>query len=247
MIIRKIENENPLLILIHGGNSSESEWDDVINDLSKNYSLWIPTLSGHGQDEGPYTSIYDNASSLLEEAKKHYVHAKVIARGLGAQVAIRMMEYDKDFLTHVILESPLCIKTGLLKWMLLFNAKISYEPKEGQMEKKKFISMLKDNSSFILQQSIVEFNGEVLIMYASGEDKLISKSASYLDEYLMHSKILSLPYQHNMGLSHRDELLSYWLKFLRDEPLDEDDENKNEEENVDINEENIDEDKKGEE
>lgn len=226
MKIRKIENGLPLLILIHGGNSSPKEWDDAIEDLSKDYSLWIPTLSGHGDDEGPYTSIYDNALTLLNEAKESYEHGKVIARGLGGQVALRMMEYDQDFLTHVVLESTLCIRTGYLKWMLVMNAKLFYEQKEGQMDKKNFIRMIKDNSSFVLQQSIVDFQGKVLAMYAKGEDKLMAKSASYIDEYVVNSTILSLPYQHGMGVSHREEILEYWKKFLNDEPLEDIDKDK---------------------
>ncbi len=232
MEIKKIESDKPLLILLHGGNSSGEEWNDLIDTFKEDYSLWIPTFSGHGHDENGYTSIYENAEELYHLAKEKYSSVKVIGRGLGGQVALRMMEFDKDFISHVILESCLCVPTGLLKWMLVFNAKVSYYPKEGQMNKKNFIKMIKDNSSFMLQQSIVDFEGKALILYASDEDKLMKKSASYLKEYLKNSKLIELPYGHGMGLTHRDELLEYWKPFLNDE-LDLEDENNNEnEENI---------------
>ena len=231
MKIERYDSNKPLLILLHSGNSSEAEWEDGKEKWKENYSLWIPTISGHGKDEGPYTSIYENAEELLKLVKEQYQEAKIIARGLGAQIAIQMMEMDPKYFTHAILESPLCVPTGLLKWMLSISAKISYYPKSGEMEKKKFIRMLKDNSSFLLQESIKDFEGKALIFYSVSEDKLIKKSVQYLEGYMKNSQVLSFPYPHGMGISHRDELLPIWEAFLKDEPIQKEEKNENIDEN----------------
>ncbi len=183
----------PLLILIHGGNSTKEEFDDIFPILEKNFSIWIYTISSHGKDcNNPYTSIYNNAEELLKKVSEKYETCYVYGRALGSQIAIEMALQSPKVVTKIILESPLCVMTFFMKHIFRIHESMSYKPNEedvknGKMlSKENFVRMVKDNLTYALDTRVQQFTGDILIFYSQSEDKLIKKSIKMLKTYVQN-------------------------------------------------------------
>lgn len=64
-IYYEIHGNGPPLLLLHGFTVSSKVWDDLVEDLSKNYKLIIPDLRGHGNSTNP-SQIYTNKTSAKD-------------------------------------------------------------------------------------------------------------------------------------------------------------------------------------
>ena len=222
MVVEKIINENkPLLVLIHGGNSSPSEWKEHVEALKDNFSLWLITIPGHGKDHtSPYEAIRVNAVNFLNEIKKEYNECYVYGRGLGGQIAVAMCLEDGNFVKKAIFESTLCITAGLLTFAFRLNSRLSYRPNIEDVEKglclskQNYALMVRDNTAFALDNRVNECNTSVYVLYSENDDKLISKSADHLCGYFKNSTRAKYQFGHHLGITHFKEIFPSLEEFL---------------------------------
>lgn len=216
MVIEKIVNDNkPLLVLIHGGNSSPSEWKEYKEALKEHFSLWLFTIPGHGEDSNSqYEAIRTNAVNFLNEIKKEYKECYVYGRGLGAQIAIAMCLEDGDFVKKAVFESALCVTAGI--WTLPFRIKSAfYKPTgENSLSKQNYMLMVRDNTAFTLDNRVNECKTNVYVLYSDNDDKLIRSSADVLCGYFKNPTRASYSYGHHLGITNFNDIYPNLLSFL---------------------------------
>ena len=224
MVIEKIKNDDkPLIVLLHGGNSTASEWDKHVEVLKEHFSIWLFHIPGHGKDkDSRYEPIRYNAENLINEIKKEYDYCYVYGRGLGGQIAISMMLEDGNFIKKAVIENPLCIDMGLMKFPFRMAMTSSYNPSLEAIEnglmlsKDKFKLMVRDNTSFVLDKRIYDSKSKLYVLHAEKVDKFIITSADYLCGIIKDSIRKTYPYDQYLGLTHFDEVFPPILDFLLD-------------------------------
>ncbi len=221
MVVEKIINENkPLLVLIHGGNSTPSEWKQYVEVFKEYFSLWLITIPGHGKDSSSnYEAIRTNATNFINEIKKEYDECYVYGRGLGGQIAIAMCLEDGNFVKKAIFESTLCVTAGFLSIPFKIKAKL-YKPNPEDvingyfLSKEKFCLMVRDNISFTLDNRVKECESKVYVLYSDNDDKLIVKSADYLCGYFKNSTRAKYSFGHSLGITNFEDVYPNILSFL---------------------------------
>lgn len=85
--------ENPLLILVHGGLDQKRSWDWVANRLAKDYYVVAHDLRGHGQSEwandgdyGVMDHVFDLASFVDHLDRDQFY---LLGHSLGGNIALR--------------------------------------------------------------------------------------------------------------------------------------------------------------
>lgn len=106
------------LLLIHDlqSYSSSYEWDDVINYLSKNHTVYALDLIGCGHSDKPnltYTTFM--YTQLLNDFVQHVIKEKcdVIATGDSAPMTIMAAYNNHNIFNKIILVSPESVKDAL--------------------------------------------------------------------------------------------------------------------------------------
>lgn len=216
------DNSLPPLVLIHGGNSTYEEWDRYVTYFQNKFSLYLVSISGHGDDfDSDYDSIYVNAKDIATYFKDNNITSiYVYGRGLGAQVALALIEEEPALVSKVIFESISCVSLGLYKFPMRIGMNASYKEDEEALKLKKrlpkykFKKMINDNTSFVLDVRINEFKNKALVIYSSDDDKFFHKSAELLSKYIQDIQIKKYNYGHLLGLTHFDDIILDIEKFL---------------------------------
>ncbi|WP_027437913.1 alpha/beta fold hydrolase [Lachnospira multipara] len=111
--------EGSPILLIHDLNSYSSlyEWDNVIDELSKNHKVYAIDLLGCGKSDKPYltytTYMY---TQLIADFINCVIREKtdVIVSGSSAPMVIASAFNNKDVINKIVLVSPISIKSALI-------------------------------------------------------------------------------------------------------------------------------------
>ncbi len=212
----------PPLVLIHGGNSTLEEWEKYVEYFKDKYSLYLVSISAHGEDfDNEYTSIHTNAEDIITYFKENNITSiYVYGRGLGAQIALAIIEQAPSLVSKVILESISCISLGFYKLPMRLGMTKSYQEDEEaiklkkRLPKYKFKKMIYDNTSFVLDIRINEFKNKALVMYSENDDKFFQKSAELLSRNIQDIQIKKYNYGHLFGLTHFNDIILDIEQFL---------------------------------
>ena len=86
--------QNPdVVMLLHGGGLSWWNYREVAELLAERYHVVLPVLDGHADSDAPFTTIENNAASLISYIDTHF-GGQVTAIGglsLGGQIAVEML------------------------------------------------------------------------------------------------------------------------------------------------------------
>ncbi len=224
MLFNKIESKNDkILVLVHGGNSSPREWDKYIPYLKDKFTLYIITLSGHGEDyNNPFTSIKDNAESIYNILSKDYVKSIYLyGRGLGAQVSLKFIEMYPNFVNKVIFESLSCIQIGYYRHFLKAGALLKYKDddedikKHLKLSKKQFKKMLTENLNFYINLEATNYKNEALVLYARFDDDYIKKSAEQIKNFIEKVTVKEIDGLHNFGVEKVEDVVQIINEFMK--------------------------------
>jgi pimeloyl-ACP methyl ester carboxylesterase len=97
------------LVLIHGLGASAERWEEVIPDLSRHFTVYVPDLIGFGQSDKPnvdYTTEFfaSFVKSFLNELGIE--KSTVVGSSLGGQIAIEYAGQNQQIVDKLVLVSP---------------------------------------------------------------------------------------------------------------------------------------------
>ena len=220
--------QNPnVIMLLHGGGLSWWNYREAAQKLAEQYHVVLPVLDGHADSDTPFSTIEENAASLISYIDTHF-GGQVLALGglsLGGQIAVEMLSQRKDIcryallesvlvkpmkLTHALIEPTFGMSYGLIKqkWFAKLQADFLGIPKAlfydyyrdtCAISKADMIAFLKANSIYTIKSGLSETKAKVKIVAVSREQKSIRDSAAMLHKAIPGSSLELLP-----GLRHGD-------------------------------------------
>ncbi|BCB73834.1 hypothetical protein GCM10022251_13410 [Phytohabitans flavus] len=98
--------ERDALILLHGGGSDSSTWDDVAPGLAEFWSVYAPDLRGHGKSEWPgeysLELMRDDTLALMDEIG--LMRASFVGHSMGGAVAYLLTLERPERVNRLVLE-----------------------------------------------------------------------------------------------------------------------------------------------
>ena len=235
--------QNPnVIMLLHGGGLSWWNYREAAQKLAEQYHVVLPVLDGHADSDTPFSTIEENAASLISYIDT-YFGGQVLALGglsLGGQIAVEMLSQRKDIcryallesalvkpmkLTHALIEPTFGMSYGLIKqkWFAKLQADFLGIPKAlfddyyrdtCAISKADMIAFLKANSIYTIKSGLSETKAKVKIAAGAKEQKNMRDSAVLLNQAIPGSSMEILP-----ELRHGDLSLSKperYVKILTD-------------------------------
>ena len=235
--------QNPnVIMLLHGGGLSWWNYREAAQKLAEQYHVVLPVLDGHADSDTPFSTIEENAASLISYIDTHF-GGQVLALGglsLGGQIAVEMLSQRKDIcryallesvlvkpmkLTHALIEPTFGMSYGLIKqkWFAKVQADFLGIPKAlfddyyrdtCAISKADMIAFLKANSIYTIKSGLSETKAKVKIAAGAKEQKNMRDSAVLLNQAIPGSSMEILP-----ELRHGDLSLNKperYVKILTD-------------------------------
>ena len=110
MRVQEFGQHNPdVIMLLHGGGLSWWNYRAVAQILAERYHVVLPVLDGHADSDAPFTTIENNAASLISYIDTHF-GGQVTAIGglsLGGQIAVEMLSQRPQICRCALIESAL--------------------------------------------------------------------------------------------------------------------------------------------
>ena len=232
------KNNKSTVILLHGGGLSWWNYREAAQKLAERYHIVLPVLDGHADSDAPFTSIEDNAASLISYIDTRF-GGQVLAIGglsLGGQIAVEMLSQRPHICQYALLESTLVkpmkmtaaligptfgMSYGLIKqkWFAKLQADYLGIPKHlfddyfedtCKIRKADMIAFLKANSLYTIKQSLSKTEAKVKIVAGAKEQKSIQDSAKLLHKAIAGSSMEILP-----DLRHGDLSINHPQSYAR--------------------------------
>ena len=235
--------QNPnVIMLLHGGGLSWWNYREAAQKLAEQYHVVLPVLDGHADSDTPFSTIEENAASLISYIDT-YFGGQVLALGglsLGGQIAVEMLSQRKDIcryallesvlvkpmkLTHALIEPTFGMSYGLIKqkWFAKLQADFLGIPKAlfddyyrdtCAISKADMIAFLKANSIYTIKSGLSETKAKVKIAAGAKEQKNMRDSAVLLNQAIPGSSMEILPELRNGDLSRSKP--ERYVKILTD-------------------------------
>ena len=232
------------IILLHGGGLSWWNYREVAQLLSDRFHVGLPILDGHASSDAPFTSIEDNAATIIAHIDQ-YFGGKVLAVGglsLGGQIAVEMLTQRPDIcrfaliesalvkpmkLTHALIKPTFGMSYGLIKqkWFAKMQAAYLRIPKAlfddyyrdtCMIRKEDMIAFLQANSAYSIKPALRNTNAKVHIVFGGKEQAAIRLSAKMLNQTIPNSTAESIPgYRHgDLSINHPAQCAQMILQLV---------------------------------
>ena len=227
-----------MVLLLHGGGLSWWNYRKEAKLMEKDYHVILPVLDGHAGSDTPFTTIENNAASLISYIDLHFGGQVTVLGGLslGGQVALEMLSRRPDIcrfaliesapvkpskLTHALIGPTFGMSYGLIKqrWFARMQAAYLGIPEECfedyyrdtcAITKADMIAFLKANCAYEIKNGLRETTARTKIVAGSREQKSILDSAKLLNSIIPCSKAEILP-----RLRHGDLSINNPEKYVR--------------------------------
>lgn len=203
---------NPVVVLLHDAGLNHRQYAAAAKMLAKRYCVVLPDLSGHGDDRTTFTSIEDEADTLMEFLRREFKGEVELVggSGLGGMVALETvsrMPFARVnlFLDGVSFQEPArpLIPSAFLKMRyrsLFRNPRIREQigpiPSFGQLE-----PVFRAMSTYEPPQ-ILSRKARTRIVHGSAENKGVRQAGQLLLKQLRNSTL-----EIQEGMSHGDLVL----------------------------------------
>ncbi len=233
------DNQNPTIILLHGGGLSDWSWQPVASLLQPDYHVITPIIDGHGADgKTAFTSIEASASTLIRYIDTHCGGRVFALAGLsiGAQIATEVLSQRPDIAWYAIIESALVYPIkgttaltapsyglfyGLIakRWFAKLQAKSlcvpdhlfeTYYQDSLQISKQSLINITLSNGTYALKNTISHTTAKVLLIVGSKELGIMKKSAHRLHDCIKNSELYIAK-----GMKHGEMSLVHTADYAR--------------------------------
>lgn len=218
------ENQD-VIVLLHGGGFSWWQYQAQMDLLCENYHVVLPILDGHAGSDADFTSIEDNAKRLLDYIDKTYGGSVFLIAGLslGGQILLEMLALRKDICQYAIVESAAIIPDKLTAGLVapLFSMSFPLIKKKWfakmqfcylgiradlfehyygdtvKLSKQNLIAFIKASSLYQVKKNLKNSLARVRIIVGEKETKKMHASARYLHDLLPDSRL-----EIKAGLAH---------------------------------------------
>ncbi len=237
--------QNPeTVILLHGGGLSWWNYRDVALLLEERYHVILPVLDGHADSDTPFTSIEENAASIITYIDEH-CGGQVTALGglsLGGQIVVEMLSQRPEICQYALVESALVkpmklthalvgptfgMSYGLIKqkWFAKLQAAYLGIPQKlfddyyrdtCKITKEDMIAFLQSNSAYSIKPTLADTRAKVQIVFGSKEQSAIRTSGKLLNRMIPDSTLEILPgYSHgDLSLNRPEQCAQMLFKLL---------------------------------
>lgn len=221
MKYREFGNKNnDAIMLLHGGGLSWWSQMPIVELLQDRYYCIVPTIDGHGDDEGEFESIHRCADSIVEYIQDNLggqIYA-ICGLSIGAQIAAEVLSRDSRVAHRAIIESTLvypmkyvammtkpiyAMSYGLIKrkWFAKYQARSlfvpdsmfeSYFADSSRMSRETLINMTASNSNYPLPLSLADTQARVLVLVGGRELPIMKRSANAICNTINDSTLMML-------------------------------------------------------
>ena len=210
-------NNKEVIILLHGGGLSWWNYKDQVKLLEKDYHVILPILDGHGDSDREFSSIEDNAASIISYINEHLEKRVLLIAGLslGGQILLEMLSLQSDICRYAIVESAsvfpskvasvlinpaLMSSYGLLKnktfAKLQFKSlKIKEELFEDyyqdtcKISKNSMVSFIEASTFYSLKETVSNCQAKVYVLVGQKESQQMLKSAKIIHRKIENSEL----------------------------------------------------------
>lgn len=227
------QNSNSVLLL-HGGGLAPWSFFEIAELLKDRYHVLIPVLDGHNGSDRDFTTIEENARSLItfiNEQLGGTVHL-IGGLSLGGQILVEMLSQKADICKYAIIESalvlPMRVTAKLIKPTLAFSyplikkrwfaklqsASLSINPSffeayyrdSSAISRENMILFLLANADYQLKEDLGKCQAKVLVLVGEKEQRIMKKSAKIIQQLLPNSSLEIMPgFRHGeLSMNHPD-------------------------------------------
>lgn len=237
------ENKD-IIILLHGGGLSGWNYNEEAKILKKQFHIVVPILDGHSGSDRNFTTIEENARSLIEFIDDNFGGSVLLIGGLslGGQILVEMLSQRKDICKYAVIESalvlPMKTTAALIKptfaffyplikkrWFAKFQFKSlhikpalfdDYYKDTVAIKKEDMTAFLKANSDYKVKSSLCDCSAKTLVLVGGREQRIMKKSAKILNEKINNSTLEILPgfYHGDLSINHPDDYVKKLISLM---------------------------------
>lgn len=232
------------IIFLHGGGLSTWNYREQAEQLKDRFHIVVPALDGHSGSERNFTTIEENAATVIKYIDTVFNGQVFLIAGLslGGQILIEMLSQRKNICQFAIVESalafPMKITAALIKpsfslcypliqkrWFAKLQFKSlhikpaffeDYYRDSLELKKENLIAFLFANSTYKAKSSLSDCYAKVLVIVGEKERPIMKKSAKIICQKIRGATLEVLPgYFHgDLSINHADKFVNKLLCFI---------------------------------
>lgn len=228
------KENNDVILLLHGGGLSWWNYREVAEALQEEFHVVMPILDGHGGSDRDFSSIEENAESLIRWIDEKHQGSVTLIGGvsLGGQIVVEMLSRRSDICRFSVIESalmiPMKLTHKLVKPMMdmsyglirkLWFAKLQFRALKMKPQlfddyyrdtcaitKKNMTAFLRANAAYTEKEELSGTDAKVFVYVGGKEPTIMRRSAELLQERIPDSNLTVFPgwYHGEFSLNHSE-------------------------------------------
>lgn len=223
-----------VIFLLHGGGLAPWNFFKEAVLLQEKYHIVLPVLDGHNGSDRDFTSIEQNARSLVSYIEAHFGGQVFLIGGLslGGQILLEMLSQRKDICRYAIVESALVLPMKTTRRLIKPTFGLSYPLVKSRwfaklqfaslhikpvlfdvyfrdsaaITKKNMIAFLMANTDYQLKPGLVNCRAKVLVLVGEKERDIMKKSAEIISQCVPNASLEMVRglYHGALSINHPD-------------------------------------------
>lgn len=227
------ENDK-VILLLHGGGLAPWNYYKEADILKEHYHVVIPILDGHNGNDRDFTTIEDNASSLIDHIDKKFGGHVLLIGGLslGGQILVEMLSQRSNICEYAVIESALVLPMKITARLIKPTFSMSYPLVKKQwfaklqfaflhinptffdvyfrdsaaITKENMIRFLVANANYKIKSTLAGCRAKTLVFVGEKEQAIMKKSAQMIHQNISNSLLEIISgYRHGeLSINHPD-------------------------------------------
>lgn len=222
-------DNDEVIVLLHGGGLAPWNYFEEAALLQKRYHIIIPVLDGHNGSDRDFTTIEENARSIIAYIDECFDGEVLLIGGLslGGQILVEMLAQRENICKFALIESALMLPMRMTAALIRPTFSLSYplikqrwfarlqfaslhiEPSffeayfidSAAITKANMMAFLMENANYKMKSSLINCRAKVLIHVGGKEPALMKKSAEIIHQNISDSSLEIVQGYHHGELS----------------------------------------------